>query len=124
MNFPLPILLVVAAIGLFQLGVCFWMMMLLRNIHKWNNAPFWQSFQTIMAKALHHPHPESQELDHLLERLESLDIDDNGTERLELLLREKIADEKQSIEERNQAELLLIVMPMVVKERRKILQAK
>jgi hypothetical protein len=112
----IPIL--VAIVVLFQAVICLWMVMLLRKAHTTiSYKPFWQAFQTGVAKSLHHPHPESGEMDDLLEELENLTITVNGTKRLKVLLREKARDTNQSPEERNLAEFLLFAMPMVIKER-------
>ncbi len=103
---------------MFQVAVAIWMTILLRKAH---NAiaykPFWKVFQSGVADSLHHPHPESEELDSLLEKLENLTIDQWGTDRLKVLLREKAQDARQTPEERNRAEFLLFALPMVVRER-------
>lgn len=81
--------------------------------------PFWKAFQSGVADSLHHPHPESREMDKLLEQLENLTIDAKGTKRLKTLLREKSKDPNEPPDERNRAQFLLFAMPMVVKEREK-----
>jgi hypothetical protein len=95
--------------------------MLIVSRKRMSVAPFWEILQTQMADALHHPHPESRELDHLLEKLENkpTDILPRERDRLETLLREKAADPNESKEERNSAEFLLIAMVNVVREARK-----
>ncbi len=108
----------VAGVVMFQVFVCIWMTILLRKAHSAvAYKPFWKAFQSGVADSLHHPHPESKELDRLLEQLENLTIDQWGTARLKALLREKANDNKQSPEERNRAEFLLFALPMVVRER-------
>jgi hypothetical protein len=83
-------------------------------------SPFWRVFQTEVADTLHHPHPESRELDGLLEKLEALTMTDSERDRLVQLLRE-IADDPNS-EERSRAEFLLFAMPRVVREREQRVQ--
>jgi hypothetical protein len=114
--FPIPIIYIIGFIMLGQVGVCIWMALLLRQQRKLIN-PFWKVFQDALTKSLHHPHPESHEMDKLLEQLENLTIDQWGTERLRVLLHEKTLDESQSEEERGRAKFLLFAMPLVVKER-------
>jgi len=82
-------------------------------------APFWTILQTQMADSLHHPHPESRELDRLLEKLENrpTNLLTDERARLEELLREKAADLNESKDERNRAEFLLFAMREVVKEK-------
>ncbi len=108
----------VAGVVMFQVAVCIWMMILLRKAHHAvTYKPFWKVFQSGVADSLHHPHPESEELDRLLEQLENLTIDQWGTARLKVMLREKASDTKETPEERNRAEFLLFALPMVVRER-------
>ncbi len=108
----------VAGVVMFQVAVAIWMTILLRKAHHAvTYKPFWKVFQSGVADSLHHPHPESEELDNLLEKLENLTIDQWGTDRLKMLLRHKAQDTKQSPEERNRAEFLLFALPMVVRER-------
>jgi len=107
----------VVAVVLCQIGVCLWMVYLLRQQRAINNRPFWQAFQSAISKSLHHPHPESREMDKLLEQLEALTIDQWGIARLETLLKEKSVDINQPDEDRQGAEFLLFTMPLVVKER-------
>lgn len=82
----------------------------------------WAALQTELAETLHHPHPESQEMDKLLEKLETFtlsgvsSINENDRNRLTVLLREKIDDPKQKKEERLRAEFLLMAMPRAKKK--------
>jgi hypothetical protein len=76
--------------------------------------PLWSVLQREVTKALHHPHPESQEMDNLLIKLENLQISGVETTRLNVLLDEKMNDEKQPDGERKRAELLRFIMPRVV----------
>jgi hypothetical protein len=80
-------------------------------------SPLWSALQKEVADTLHHPHPESAELDGLLEDLEALRLDAVKTARLNTLLREKVDDKTQSEDERKRAELLLFIMSRVIKER-------
>ncbi len=109
---------VIAALAIFQTGICVWMVILLRNAHiAVTYKPFWKAFQTGVADSLHHPRPESRELDKLLEQLEDLTIDAKGTKRLKEILTQKSKDSNELPDERNRAQFLLFAMPMVVKER-------
>ena len=98
--------------------IAMWVM-LAKSRKRMSVAPFWEILQTQMADALHHPHPESRELDRLLEKLENkpTDIKDYERLRLEELLREKAQDTTQAKDERNRAEFLLFAMREVVLER-------
>ncbi len=78
--------------------------------------PLWSSLQKEVADALHHPHPESQEMDKLLEKLEALVITAEERSQLEKLLHRISRDTLQSEGERRRAELLLFLMPRVVRE--------
>jgi len=77
----------------------------------------WAALQVELAETLHHPHPESQELDRLLEKLATFTvtglstISDRDRIRLTSLLREKVDDQNQTKEERIRAEFLLFAMP-------------
>ena len=117
MNFPIPIIYAVLMVFISQCAICVWMGFLLRQQRAINKRPFWQAFQSAISKSLHHPHPESREMDKLLEQLEALTIDQWGIARLETLLKEKSADINQPDEDRQGAEFLLFTMPLVVKER-------
>jgi hypothetical protein len=83
----------------------------------------WSDLQTELVNMLHHPHPESRELDLLLEKLETFAvsgvsmISDTDTNRLIELLREKADDMSQSQSERTRAEWLLIAIPRAKRER-------
>jgi hypothetical protein len=81
--------------------------------------PFWATVQTKLVKVLHHPHPESEPLDYLLEQMEKLGGDMSPANRAELerLLSVKRDDPNESEGERERAKTLLTVMPLVVKER-------
>jgi hypothetical protein len=77
----------------------------------------WASLQAELAQTLHHPHPESQEMDRLLERLQDFtlagvsSISEVDRIRLTQLLRDKVDDPNQKKEERVRAEFLLFAMP-------------
>jgi len=79
--------------------------------------PFWSVFQKKVVASLHHPHPESAELDTYLEELESLTISDSRRSELVALLEAKRDNPNESSDERERAEILLFAMPRVVKER-------
>jgi hypothetical protein len=79
-------------------------------------SPLWSALQKEIADTLHHPHPESRELDKLLEDLEHLRLTPEKTIRLKILLREKADDTNEDADERRRAELLLFVMSKVVIE--------
>jgi hypothetical protein len=85
--------------------------------------PFWGAFQKEVAAALHHPHPESQELDSLLELLEKRELSHIQRDRLTALLRQKADDKNQSEKERTRAQLLMVAMPLVVKEEKATAEA-
>lgn len=77
----------------------------------------WEALQAELSETLHHPHPESQEMDKLLEKLVIFtgsglsSISDEDRKRLTELLRQKVDDPKQEKAERMRAEFLLLVMP-------------
>jgi hypothetical protein len=123
-EFPVPVMYAVGVVGAFQVGICCWMMWLLRQIRIVNSRPFWKAIQRGVAESLHHPHPESREMDKLLEQLENLTLDQWGTTRLKAMLRQKADNPDESPEERNRAEFLLFAMPMVVNEQAYIDQKK
>jgi hypothetical protein len=83
--------------------------------------PFWQSLQTKLGEALHHPHPESFEKDQLLEKLEKLTISPEERDRLNILLTAVAVNPALSTEERAQAKMLLLVMPVVTSERHELM---
>lgn len=83
--------------------------------------PFWATLQTKLADALHHPHPESQESDRLLEKLEKLTITAEERDRLRILLTEVIENPTVLVEEKAKAQLLLVAMPLVIAERHAII---
>jgi hypothetical protein len=77
----------------------------------------WSALQAELAETLHHPHPESAEMDKLLEKLAKFtvtgisQISNTDRARLTELLREKVDDPTQKKEERIRAEFLLFAMP-------------
>lgn len=77
----------------------------------------WAALQSELAETLHHPHPESREMDKLLEKLATFtvtglsEISEEDRARLTVLLREKVDDPNQRKEERIRAEFLLFAMP-------------
>jgi len=77
----------------------------------------WSDLQRELAETLHKPHPESQELDRLLEKLEIFTaqgvstISEEERKKLTLLLIRKKDDKKQPKDDRLRAEFLLIAMP-------------
>jgi hypothetical protein len=78
--------------------------------------PLWAILQKEVADSLHHPHPESERMDYLLEKLEQLSITPEETAELKALARAKADDPNQSPIERERAETLLFIMPKVVNE--------
>jgi hypothetical protein len=78
--------------------------------------PFWASLQTKIADALHHPHPESKELDGYLEKLENLELNDTGHKRLKILLQNIVTDPNVDAEEKAKAKILLAAVPIVQME--------
>jgi hypothetical protein len=84
----------------------------------------WSDLQRELASTLHKPHPESQELDRLLEKLETFTaagvstISDEDRHKLTLLLIRKKDDHKQPKADRLRAEFLLIAMPRAQQEGR------
>jgi len=97
--------------------IAFWVM-LAKSRKRMSVAPFWEILQTRMSAKLHHPHPESRELDGLLEKLENkpTDLEPYERLRLEALLGEISANDEETKDERNSAEFLLIAMREVVLE--------
>ena len=77
----------------------------------------WSDLQKELASTLHKPHPESQELDRLLEKLETFTargvstISEDERKKLTLLLIRKKDDKKQPKDDRLRAEFLLIALP-------------
>ena len=96
--------------------------MLIASRKRMSVAPFWEVLQTQMADSLHHPHPESRELDKLLEELEALTLTPGRRLKLESLLRQKAADTKEGKDERNRAEFLLFAMREVVSSKKAALK--
>lgn len=91
----------------------------------------WSELQRELADTLHHPHPESREMDKLLEKLETFTVSGISLispvdrSRLIELLREKVDDPKQEKSEKLRAEFLLLAMPRAERERKsKIKPAK
>ena len=90
----------------------------------------WASLQKELADTLHHPHPESKEMDKLLEKLETFastglsEISNPDRARLTNLLRERVDDPKQTQAERVRAEFLLFAMPRARKEQEDIHAAR
>jgi hypothetical protein len=82
----------------------------------------WVRLQSELADTLHHPHPEAQEMDSLLEELEKVTtfgvstITTEDRTRLTALLRERMDDPNQTESERTRAELLLFAMRRVQQE--------
>lgn len=79
--------------------------------------PFWGALQSKVLKSLHHPHPESQPLDRLLEGLEGGTLSLAKQLELEELLRSKRDDAGETDGERERAATLLRVMPLAVQEK-------
>jgi len=84
----------------------------------------WSMLQSELANTLHKPHPESRELDGLLEKLETFaasgvsTISQEDRTKLTILLREKVDDRDQPEIDRRRAEFLLLAMPRAEIERR------
>ncbi len=99
--------------------------------YKLMNSPIWSAWSKLqkeLADTLHHPHPESAEMDKLLEKLETFavtgisEISDQDRARLTKLLRERVDDENQTQAERIRAEFLLFAMPRARKEQEDLAQ--
>ena len=100
-----------------------------RQKKMFQDSPFfasWKRLQSELADTLHHPHPEAQETDHLLEELETVTlagvsgISTVDRARLIELLKERAADTEESSSERTRAELLLIAMRRVEQDDKNI----
>jgi hypothetical protein len=84
----------------------------------------WSMLQSELANTLHRPHPESKELDGLLEKLETFaasgvsTISEDDRMKLTELLRQKVDDRNQPEIDRRRAEFLLLAMPRAQDERR------
>lgn len=107
----------IAATTVVQLLILSWMAILLNRNRKAKLTGFWAALQTRMVDLLHHPDARSQKLDRLLEELEALTLTPERTLELEEILEKKAKNPKESKEERNRAEFLLIAMREVVLER-------
>jgi hypothetical protein len=83
-------------------------------------SPLWAAVQEKIARDLTHPSPQFQEMDQLLHELNTLDITDEGRERLATLLDERIisTDPEVSEAERKSARLMKGVMAKVIDEAR------
>ena len=88
----------------------------------YQDSPFfssWKRLQTELADTLHHPHIGAEEVDSLLEKLETFTtvglstISNGDRKRLMVLLQERANDPTQTSSERTRAELLLITMQKV-----------
>jgi hypothetical protein len=91
-----------------------------RELNRRKESPMWSAWELLqneLAKTLHHPHPEAQEMDGLLIKLQGLteaglsQISDLDRTRLTVLLREKVDDPSQTKDERLRAQFLLFAMP-------------
>ncbi len=100
-----------------QTAILIWMAILLNRNRKAKLTGFWAALQTRMVDLLHHPDPRSHKLDKLLEELEALTLTPERTLELEDILERKAKNPKESKDERNRAEFLLIAMREVVLER-------
>lgn len=76
--------------------------------------PFWQSLQNNLSEILHRP--THVELDGLLEKLQSGTISRMEQEELRVMLLQAVIDTDESSDFRDQARLLLVVMPHAMKE--------
>ena len=103
-------LLFTQATLLAALLIMFW-----RGKHQLELSPFWKTFQTGVVKQLHHPHPESKEMDELLEKLEALTITREERKKLITMLRNIIKNPHSN--EHGLANFLLLAMPEVARER-------
>ncbi len=84
--------------------------------HLITHAPFWSALQKELAIDLHRPDVAKAELDTLMVRLVTLTITPAGRLRLEELLAEQIANPEATEDERDKADILLRIMPLVIKE--------
>ena len=84
----------------------------------------WAELQSELARVLHKPHPESQPLDKLLEKLETFTaagistISPDDRDKLTIMLRQKMDDPETPKIDRSRAEFLLLAMPRAAEERR------
>jgi hypothetical protein len=82
----------------------------------------WSGLQTELVKTLHHPHPESQPMDRMLEKLETFtvsglsEISDIDRRTLTGMLRKVADDPSKSEVERHRAQFLLFAMPQAQRE--------
>jgi hypothetical protein len=81
-------------------------------------SPLWARVQRQISSDLHHPHPRYQEMDVLLEHLESLTITKEERVRLNQLLLERSTDMHEDITEdqRQKAKLMIEVMKLTLRE--------
>jgi hypothetical protein len=86
-------------------------------------SPLWATIQAKLADALHHPHPESRELDGYLEKLEKLILKPDELPRLRQLLQEIIESPKPDIDEKAKAQMLLLAIPLATGERHNLIAA-
>ena len=83
----------------------------------------WAELQSELAKVLHKPHPESEPLDKLLEKLETFTvagistISEDDRNKLTVMLRQKMDDTETPKIDRQRAEFLLMAMPRAEYER-------
>lgn len=78
-------------------------------------SPFWQSIQTKVADALHQPDIQHADTDRLLEKLEDGTLHPEEQGKLERKLQTMVTTSPTDVAEK--AQVLLTVMPLVVKER-------
>lgn len=85
-------------------------------------APFWQAMQNKLIDDLTHPDVKFAEMDELLARLEALAITPEETERLVHLLHHRIdsGDPEVSEDEKESAEIMILVMGKVISEAKQI----
>lgn len=101
------IILVLMTIGLYRQAIIIGKMTAL--------SPFWRTFQTQVIAKFHEQRDESKEFDRLLCRLETMTLKPEEKQELKSMLRQ-ITDDPKS-EERDLAQLLLISMRRVSRER-------
>jgi hypothetical protein len=119
----ITIIVFAICVGLPGAAIQYWMGR--RQLKRLQSAPLlsaWTELQRELAETLHHPHPEAQEMDKLLVKLQGLtsaglsEISDPDRSRLRELLRERVDDPKQSKDERLRSEFLLFAMPRAQKQ--------
>jgi hypothetical protein len=83
----------------------------------------WAELQSELARVLHRPHPESQPLDRLLEKLETFTaagistISKDDGQKLTVMLRQLQDDTSQPKIDRQRAEFMLLAIPRAQRER-------